>query len=467
MTKTKTKKIYNKNTGGKVIASGGFGCVFTPALKCQNAKKRELNKVTKLMKDKYAIKEYEEINYIKNKLNKIKNYTDYFLIYDATLCRPAKLTKNDLKNYPSKCSALPKNDITKNNINTKIGEIMSLNIPNGGIPIDDFVYNNGSYNKLYKLQDNLISLLEKGIIPMNNKNIYHSDIKDSNILVDVKKNTMKTRLIDWGLTTEYIPFKNNTFPNVWRDRPFQFNVPFSVILFSDEFITQYTTFIESGKDYSNYNSLKPFVIDYINFWNKKRGPGHYKFINEIFYILYSNHLQSVKEEDKPDMIETEFTFPTIVDYIVKILLKFTKFKDTTQIRGKQVNLREYLDNVYIQNLDIWGFINCYYPFIEMLSNNHNSLNSKEIELFESLKSLFVDFLYKTSDDVIQLPKLFKELKNIKQLIYKINIEKNQNKITQKNKGDGIEINTKNTKNTKKIFKYKGKMNRFKNPIFIQ
>ena len=89
---------------------------------------------------------------------------------------------------------------------------MSLNIPNGGIPIDDFVYNNGSYNKLYKLQDNLISLLEKGIIPMNKKYIFHSDIKDSNILVDVKKNTMKTRLIDWGLTTEYIPFQNNTFP---------------------------------------------------------------------------------------------------------------------------------------------------------------------------------------------------------------------------------------------------------------
>jgi hypothetical protein len=40
---TRTKKIYNKNTGGKVIASGGFGCVFTPALKCQGIKKREQN----------------------------------------------------------------------------------------------------------------------------------------------------------------------------------------------------------------------------------------------------------------------------------------------------------------------------------------------------------------------------------------------------------------------------------------
>ena len=29
----------NKIIGGQVIASGGFGCVFSPALKCVGAKK--------------------------------------------------------------------------------------------------------------------------------------------------------------------------------------------------------------------------------------------------------------------------------------------------------------------------------------------------------------------------------------------------------------------------------------------
>ena len=447
--KNKENKENKENKGGKVIASGGFGCVFTPALKCRGTKKREKNKVSKLMKDNYAIKEYEEINRIKNKLNKLKNYRDYFLIYDATLCKPDKLTSSDLDDFSSKCSALPKNEITKSNINSKLDKIMSLNIPNGGIPIDDFVYGNGTYNKLYKLQNCLITLLEKGIIPMNNKDIYHSDIKDSNVLVDIRKNDMKTRLIDWGLSTEYIPFKNNVFPNVWRDRPFQFNVPFSVIIFSNDFIEQYTKFIESGKDYTNYNSLKPFVIDYINFWNKTRGPGHYKFINEIFYILYNNNLQSLAQENKPNMIETEFMFPCIVNYIIKILLKFTKFKE-----NKQLNLREYLDNVYIKNVDIWGFVNCYYPFIEMLSENYKSLNLKEIELFECLKTLFTEFLYNTSDNAIDLSKLFKELKNIKQIIYNIKNTKSE----KDNTGNGIQ--------NKKIFKYKGKIKRFKNPIFL-
>jgi hypothetical protein len=37
------------NTGGKVIASGGYGCVFSPALKCEGTTKREKGKISKLM----------------------------------------------------------------------------------------------------------------------------------------------------------------------------------------------------------------------------------------------------------------------------------------------------------------------------------------------------------------------------------------------------------------------------------
>ena len=58
----KTRK-YKR--GGKVIASGGFGCVFSPALKCQGATKREKNKISKLMTERHAQQEYKEIDNIK------------------------------------------------------------------------------------------------------------------------------------------------------------------------------------------------------------------------------------------------------------------------------------------------------------------------------------------------------------------------------------------------------------------
>jgi len=304
---TKTKKNYKDNKGGKVLASGGYGCVFTPALKCEGAKKRDADKVSKLMTDSHATKEYEEINSIKEKLDKIKNYRNYFLIYDATLCRPSKLQASDLTEFTSKCTALPKDDITKANINSKLDEVMTLNLPNGGLPIDDYIYNNGSFNKLYELHESLMVLLKKGVIPMNEKHIYHNDIKDSNVLVDSSDGQIKTRLIDWGLSTDYVPFQDSTFPSVWRNRPLQFNVPFSVIIFSDDFVEKYTKFINDGGDYKKFDSVKPFVIDYIKFWNEKRGPGHYKFINEIFYLLYSNNLTSISDGSKPKVIETEFT----------------------------------------------------------------------------------------------------------------------------------------------------------------
>ena len=58
------------NKGGKVLASGGFGCVFSPQLKCKG--KTLKNKgISKLMKKEYAVNEYDEIQ--KYKKEKYRN----------------------------------------------------------------------------------------------------------------------------------------------------------------------------------------------------------------------------------------------------------------------------------------------------------------------------------------------------------------------------------------------------------
>ena len=54
--------------GGKVLASGGFGCVFKPALKCVGKNKRDKDKISKLMTNRHATDEYDEIEYINSKL---------------------------------------------------------------------------------------------------------------------------------------------------------------------------------------------------------------------------------------------------------------------------------------------------------------------------------------------------------------------------------------------------------------
>ena len=137
----------NKIIGGQVIASGGFGCVFSPALKCVGAKKREKNKISKLMTEKHALEEYKEIIFLKEHLDTIPNYQDYFLIDRINICKPSELTNTDLYQF-QKCSALPKDNITKKNINTSLDKLLSLNILNGGLPVDDYIYKNTSFIKL-------------------------------------------------------------------------------------------------------------------------------------------------------------------------------------------------------------------------------------------------------------------------------------------------------------------------------
>ena len=197
------KNLPINEKGGRVLASGGFGCVFGPALKCKGENKRVKNKVSKLMTEKHAIEEYEEINKINERLKSIKHHSDYFLTYDIKLCKPEKLIHSDLINYSRKCKALQKNDITNKNINDNLDKLMLLNMPNGGLAVDDYIYTNKSLKKIYIVNLKLIELLKRGIIHMNEKHIYHCDIKDSNILVDDSSSKLKTRLIDWGLSTEY------------------------------------------------------------------------------------------------------------------------------------------------------------------------------------------------------------------------------------------------------------------------
>ena len=63
--KRKQKQKYKR--GGKVIASGGFGCVFSPALKCQGKTSRGKNRISKLLTKKHAQDEYDEIKIFKKK----------------------------------------------------------------------------------------------------------------------------------------------------------------------------------------------------------------------------------------------------------------------------------------------------------------------------------------------------------------------------------------------------------------
>lgn len=418
--------------GGKVIASGGFGCIFEPALQCQNEnidtiEETNNNKISKLMTIKHAKDEFKQIQKYNKILSLIPNYSNYFLVNNFKLCKPSKLTKSDLNGYQKKCKALKKKGISVTNINNSLNKVMAVNMPYGGIDVEKFVEEVlddkfTSSNIIYKftrLNNSLIDLLVNGIVPMNKLNVYHCDIKDGNVLVEISETGLLTRLIDWGLSI-VIEKSQQGIPRKLYRRPFQFNVPFSSILFNKDFLILYNNFLELNKN-PDYFQIREFVINYIFIWNDIRGPGHLSAINEMIKKLTIQDLTAIKKEKiKDHFIEYDFTYYYIIEYLSKILERYTN-------NGK-LDLMVYFEQVFLKNIDIWGFTMIYIVLYEELYKSFNRLNEYQMEFINKIKYIIIHFLYENPITQIDVSSLVDELTNLNKIIEKFDIDETSKKL---------------------------------------
>jgi len=389
----KTKK------GGKVIASGGYGCVFRPALKCVG-KSRPKNQVSKLMTIKHVNEEYGDIVKFRPILEKIPNYKNYFFIDGVYKCKPEKLTNNDLIDYEKKCKALKKDGFKPDNINNSLDKLGLINMPDGGLDVGDFIETITKNAQLIALNNSLIDLLLNGILQMNKFNIYHCDVKESNILVNTA-NGLHTTLIDWGLSTKHDVASK--IPDTIFERPFQYNLPYSSILFNETFKKMYEELLHKNKNPSR-SIIRAFVIDYIFIWNAKRGAGHIKYMINLMESVFYSDLVHLNPENKREIIEMEFLYYYIIEYLTNILIKFTKNGEFMQM--------DYFNNVFLKNIDVWGFVMTYYPIIRIFHDNFNKLDKLELKIFNKLKNIFIVYLFETSTEPINISSLVEELKDL-------------------------------------------------------
>jgi len=440
-------KDKNKITGGKIIASGGFGCIFKPALQCENQNSREDNKITKLMTIKHATDEYNEIQKIKSILQVIPNYENYFLLNNINLCKPTQLTNKDLIKYDKKCKALTKKGIYSKNVNQSLNQILALNMPDGGINLEKYIQDNFVSSSLIHMNNKLIELLTKGIVLMNDLHVFHCDIKDSNMLVDLSNSKMfQVRLIDWGLSI--VRPNRLGIPKKLYRRPFQYNVPFSSVLFNKEFQKLYHEFLSVNTN-PDYFQMREFVTNYIFIWNNIRGSGHLNVINDIVKVLTEKELFAIQKSNiKEDTLNYEFTNYYIVEYLSKILQEYTI--------NSNFQLTNYFHNVFLKNIDIWGFVMSYVYIIERLHANFEKLQESQMDLFLKLKYIIIHFLYETPTQPINIGDLVTELTNLNVFFQKINIQGISKKLhyLKKNKNDisGKFKHVNKTKNTKKHIK---------------
>lgn len=407
-------------TGGKILTSGGFGCIFKPALKCATYENREINKISKLMTIKHANDEYRQIQKFKDILNRIPNYSNYFLLDDITLCKPDELTKDDLSNYTKKCKPLEKKDITSTNINNSLDKILLLNMPYGGIDVEHFIDKYFTISNIKMLNNSLIELLINGIIPMNKLNVFHCDIKDSNVLVKTTKTGLTTRLIDWGLSVIHHP-NNKGIPKKLYRRPFQYNVPFSSIIFNKDFLRTYNNFLNINK-VPEYFQIREFVVNYIFLWNEIRGAGHLSAINNIVTNLTIKELVTVKgKKIRHHLIEYNFTYYYIIEYLSQILYKYTK--------NGEFHMMIYFNTIFLKNIDIWGFVMIYVYIYEYLYETFETLHESQMLFIDKIKYIIVHFLYETPIEEINAYSLADELTNLNTLIDNFAINMSASKLS--------------------------------------
>lgn len=409
------KKVSNiKNTlknnkrnrkGGEVIAAGGYGCIFSPGLKCANSDKRESH-ISKLLHKYDANNEWNELKNVKNIVKNIPNYENYFLLNNIFKCKPNTITKNDLKNVIICENALRSIGITADEINKNLDKLEIINMPYGGEDLLKIIAE--KKEKFLILNKILLKLLINAILPMNKFGFFHCDIKAQNVLY-LKQ---KSRLIDWGISLyiDTIPVKN--IPEKMRNNLLQYNSPFSRIIFNDIFDNYYKLHIKNNSKINKSNpnlniDLQLLMFNYYLDFTNKFGNGHEKFINSYFIpeLFKINNINAPSN----DFNLTAYLFSL---YMSKILIKYINFKD------KSFQKIDYFNNVYLKNVDIWGFLSIYFEYI--MNNYDNNLKI-------NLSNIIIDYCYSDeyADKPIDLYKLINSLKNVNK---KNNVNINLNKL---------------------------------------
>jgi hypothetical protein len=303
-----------------------------------------------------------EMEKVRKYIKQIPNNEKYFLISNTFTCNPDKITDSeDLRSFDEKCSLFTRNGIDSYNVNDKLYKLGIINMPNGGLSIENFglklIQMHNKYSAFIKLNTALIQLLINGIVPINKMNFNHFDVKAGNILYSPDGNA---RLIDWGLASSN---DGVTIPAAIKNRSIAFNMPFSDIFFNnyiEHWLPEEYSRIKASPNFRNSNDgqaelLKVIAVNLINKSIQETSEGHYDYITgnilHDIYKIYANR-NSYNRLDY-----NVLTFNVIIEYIQAVLINFVD-------ENGKFNSVKYFYEVFSPNADVWGFILTYAPLIE-------------------------------------------------------------------------------------------------------
>ena len=247
-----SKNIYS---GGDLIGTGSFGCVFHPALKCEKQSYVHDDMVSKVFFSDDAKKEAEEEIKIDKMIKAIKGYEKWSHIW-TTNCLPQKYNTL-VKGESGIDECLNENGLTAYEFDKNrrmlqgtyagktLSEVFSRHF-------DSKTYSNKKlFIKNFLDMMKLMKPLFIGLVEMNKKKISHNDIKGDNIMVDDDG----CKYIDFGLAAKHSNakfFKQRSMSEFVCDRIYPCYTYEFIYLFATEDVLNDE---RSDKEYDIYRDL--------------------------------------------------------------------------------------------------------------------------------------------------------------------------------------------------------------------
>jgi serine/threonine protein kinase len=190
-------------SGGDLIGKGSFGCVFHPALKCDNQRSVHPDIVSKVFFGDGAKKEATDEIKIDKMIKSINGYEKWAHIWETT-CAPKKYNAL-VKDEPEINDCLNENGITVYEFDKNRHMLQGTY---AGKPLSEVLsrqFDSKTYSNKKLFIKNFLDMMKLmkplfiGLVEMNKKKISHNDIKVDNIMVDDDG----CKYIDFGLAAKH------------------------------------------------------------------------------------------------------------------------------------------------------------------------------------------------------------------------------------------------------------------------
>ena len=298
--------------GGKLIAEGGYGCVFNPGINCNGSVMKEKKYASKIQRYDEAAK--NEIN-IGKIIEGINGYEDHF----GAIIRHCEIDIATIKDKEKNKCAIFKKKKSKKFI------VMKMNFIDGNDFMDYLISQKNSIQLISNIINSYNHII-RSCQMLVTKSIMHFDIKGTNILFD--NNKQIPILIDFGLSTNMLEINDNLKKVFYVYAPQYYIWPLEVhylsFLFNKSNVATIDDLKEMVKIYVKENKgLSIFSPDFLQKFEKKC----------LSQLLKYNEIPLKKRIDK--LVNYWKTFD---NYSVSIMyLKFLKY----------INIDGFSDNNFI------------------------------------------------------------------------------------------------------------------------